>query len=286
MTDDTSNLENNLENNPENNPVNTERNPETAGAGERTSFAAPTELYLLIGQSNMAGRAPIEEADRVPLDNVALFTVDDTWEPASNDPLGLNRYSSVEEAVPEKTLLGPGYTFGRRLVELTGRPIGLVVNARGGTRIGQWRTTDHDGDFPLYAEAVRRGRAALEATPGARFRGILWHQGEGDNNADAESYYLPTLATIVSGLRTELDAPDAVFVAGEVGRWQGRGQYINPLLQRVSEVIPNSGWVSAEGLTTHETDRDPWGPHFDTESQRELGRRYAEAVAALLTRPS
>jgi hypothetical protein len=240
----------------------------------------PTDLYLLIGQSNMAGRAPIEDTDTPAPEGVFLFDSDGGWEPAVNEPYGLNRCSTVRKELAIQQL-NPGRTFGARLAELTGRGIGLVVNARGGTTIAQWRPIDHDGDIPLYDEAMARAASALEVTPGARLAGVIWHQGEGDNNADAENYYLPTLADIVTGLRTELAAEDAVFVAGEVGTWQGRGAYINPLIRQVPDVIERSGWVSSDGLTSVDAPNND--PHFDAVSQRVLGRRYADEVLRLGT---
>ncbi len=208
-----------------------------------------------------------------------LLDTEDRWTPASNVPYGINRYSTVGRV--EGAQLGPGYTFGRDLALATGRRIGLVVNARGGTRISQWRPVGHTGDFDLYAEAARRARVALQNNPGSRLRGILWHQGEGDNNTRAEEYYLEYIQEIVAAFRTDLASPDAVFVAGEVGKWQGRGRYVNAEIRGIPEVVERSGWISSDSLTTHETDRDPWGPHFDSASQRQLGARYALEVLRL-----
>ena len=238
-------------------------------------------IYLLIGQSNMAGRAPIEDQDREVVPGAYLFDPSERWTPVSNAPLGLNRYSTVETPRVEITRLGPGYTFARTLSEATGRKVGLVVNAKGGTSISQWRKQDPAGVFPLYAEAVRRTRAALLGTPSARLRGIIWHQGESDNRAGVGEYYLPALRRMVDQLREDLQARSAVFVAGEVGTWQGRGAYINPVLRTISDQIKNSALVTSEGLTTHETTTVTWGPHFDSASQRTFGRRYAEAVLDL-----
>lgn len=253
---------------------------------ESNEDAPVQDIYLLIGQSNMAGRAVIAEQDRAMLDDVFVFG-DGQWMAASNDPLGLNRYSSVEEASSAKTLLGPGYTFGRRLAQETGGRVGLVVNARGATSVAQWQKEGYTGDYALYDEAVRRTRAALRASPGARLRGVIWHQGESDNNRAAAEIYTTMTAEMVANLRADLDAQSAVFVAAEVGTWQGRGTYVNPEIRRIPEVVDNSAWVSSDGLTTHETDTDPWGPHFDSASQRELGQRYATATLKLVrTRPA
>ena len=243
------------------------------------------DVYLAIGQSNMAGRAPIEEQDLPSPDDVYVLTSEGHWTPASNERMGLNRYSSVEEADVGRTRLGPAYTFGRHMAMMTGRRVGLVVNARGGTTVEQWVVTDYAGEHALYDAAVARAKTALQNNPGATLRGVIWHQGEGNNNPTTSVTYVENIAEIVAGLRTDLDAPDAVFVAGEVGTWQGRGAYINPEIRHIPDVVPNSGWVSSEGLTTHETTTDPWGPHFDSASQRTLGERFAAEMLSLIGAP-
>lgn len=239
------------------------------------------DIYLLIGQSNMGGRAPIEEQDRPAIPGAFLLDEAGGWVPASNEPFGLNRYSSVAPT-QSRSGLGPGYSFAQTLTTAVDQPIGLVVNSQGGTAIAHWRQKEPRDGLPLYAEAVRRAQQALRSTPGARLRGIVWHQGESDNNADAAEYYMPELEKIVSGLRRDLSSPQAVLVAGEVGTWQGRGAHINPVIRTVSEHITGSTWVSSDGLTTHETDTEAWGPHFDSASQRVLGTRYGEAMLGLL----
>ncbi|MEX0882963.1 MAG: sialate O-acetylesterase, partial [Cyclobacteriaceae bacterium] len=51
------------------------------------------DIYLAIGQSNMAGRAPVPKDLSGPLDGVYLFTGED-WEPARNP---FNIHSSIRK---------------------------------------------------------------------------------------------------------------------------------------------------------------------------------------------
>ncbi|MFT4900913.1 MAG: hypothetical protein ACI81V_000180, partial [Lentimonas sp.] len=85
------------------------------------------EFYLLIGQSNMAGRAPVLEEDEGVISNCYLFSDKAEWEPATNP---LNRYSTIRKDI-EMQKLGPGYMFGIKMAEASDHPIGLIVNARG-----------------------------------------------------------------------------------------------------------------------------------------------------------
>lgn len=147
--------------------------------------------------------------------------------------------------------------------------IGLVVNARGETSITAWAP-----GRPYYEDAVSRARAALEG--GAVLGGILWHQGESDRNLTAS--YLERLANLVAQLREDLNAPGAPFVAGMLEQATRHGRPprpINEVLARVPASMPNTAVASSEGLRTFD------GTHFDTPAQRELGRRYAEALHQL-----
>jgi hypothetical protein len=65
---------------------------------------ANTKLFLLIGQSNMAGRGAIEEQDKVVHPRVFVQTRDLSWAPAL-DPLHFDK--------PRLAGVGLGSTFGR-----------------------------------------------------------------------------------------------------------------------------------------------------------------------------
>src|SRR5680860_76536 len=105
---------------------------------ESNLHAKNLDIYLLIGQSNMAGRAEIEGSDADTLENVFLYTgiPGKEWEKAANP---LNKYSSVRKKLSMQKL-GPGYHFAKTTVKTNSEnPIGLVVNAKGGTKISEWK---------------------------------------------------------------------------------------------------------------------------------------------------
>ena len=230
----------------------------TAFADEPPAKKEDLHVYLLIGQSNMAGRAPFTEEEAKPIKNVFLLNGEDKWEPAKNP---LNIYSTIRKGLGMQKL-NPGYSFAHAMLggdkEVS---LGLVVNAKGGTRIEQWGK-----GTKFYAEAVRR---AKEAQKSGTLTGILWHQGE--SNAGNPEGYLEKLAALVADLRKDLAAPDLPFVAGQVRDVPA----INEQIARLPETVPMTAFVSSEGLTA--TDR--W--HFDAASQKLLGERYAEKMKVL-----
>lgn len=237
------------------------------------------DIYLLIGQSNMAGVAEVGQMEKDTLSQAFLFNDKNYWEKAVCNTEGFNRYSTVKKASPQK--LGPGYSFADKLTTYIHKTIGIVSNAKGGTSI-EWWQKGYEGpnDFNLYEEAVARTKAALKAAPGSSVKAIIWHQGESDNSSPKKDLYMERLKKLVQDLRTELGDSTIPFIAGEVGKWNGRGRGVNPVIRRIAGSIPHSAWVSSEGLTSIDVKKN--NPHFDTFSQRVLGGRYADQVLQLV----
>ena len=118
------------------------------------SLKSPKDLILLIGQSNMAGRATLLPEDDKVIDGAFLYDSLNHWIPLKNP---LNIHSSIRK-IARMQKLNLGFTFAKKITETkTLNPIGLVVNARGGTKIQAWVP----GTF-YYKEAVRRSLEAMK----------------------------------------------------------------------------------------------------------------------------
>ena len=231
------------------------------------SAAAPRDLYLLIGQSNMAGRGVVTDANRLSSKGVLKFTEKGQWAEGV-EPIHYDRPTVGA---------GPGLAFARAMVDGTDVEIGLVPCAEGGSPLKRW-----EPGKDLYTNAVARMKAALAT--GGRLRGILWHQGEADSwTKENASTYGVRLTNMVTRLRAELGAKYVPFLAGEVGLHyatsiakRGGKPFVSLVNRQIKEAIshlPAAGWVSAEGL-----EPGPDGIHFTTESAYELGRRYAREM--------
>jgi hypothetical protein len=235
------------------------------------AFAQPRdlELFLLIGQSNMAGRGVLEMQDVEPPSNVYALKQDLSWKPAV-DPLHFDK--------PEIVGVGLGRSFAKRLArERPGVAIGLIPAAFGGTSLDEWASGGK-----LFKDAVERTRAAMKS---GRLRGILWHQGEADSGkSQLASSYLQRFAGFAATLRKELNAGNVPIIVGAIGEFlperkgnpQPFSQIVNAQLASVASAVPLSAFVSAAGLK-HKGDE----VHFDSASLREFGRRYAAAFLSL-----
>lgn len=236
--------------------------------GSYTGSKEKLEVYLLIGQSNMAGRAPYGKEDAGPIDRCYLLNAQDQWEPARNP---LNRYSTIRKDLKVQKM-GPGYAFSKAMLEKNkGISIGLVVNARGGTSIGEWKKGSQ-----YYMEALRR---AKEAQKTGTLKGILWHQGESDSQKP--DGYLKKLKSLISDLRQDLNMAELPFVAGQLfyhPEKKPQTKRLNEQLAKLPSEVPFTGCVSSDALTT--LDRT----HFDHPAMMLLGQRYAEEMLKLQAR--
>ncbi len=238
----------------------------------RPSVAPPAKdrfhIYLLMGQSNMVGR-DTHKLDGQPEDSRILdLTGDGRWVVA-HDPL--------HEDTHLKPGVGPGLSFAREIVKANPTiTVGLVPCAVGGTPLKRWvKGAD------LYEKAVSRARLAKEA---GVLKGVLWHQGEAEtNNKDSAESYQARLAQMFKDLRADLGQPDLPIVVGQLGEFLSNSPEKYPFLDTVRDAIkqmptaaPHVGYADSAGLTDKGDKL-----HFNADSQREFGVRYAKAMALL-----
>ncbi len=224
---------------------------------------ANLDLFLLIGQSNMAGRGQVADQDTKPVPNLYMLDKELNWVPAV-DPMHFDR--------PELIGVGLGRTFAITLMERDpDAHIGLIPAAFGGSKLSEWEPgSEH------YTDAVRRAKAAMKS---GRLRGILWHQGESDTNSEEEANtYLERFTTFLATLRHDLNAEDVPVVVGELGEFfePPLAAVVNRQLATVPLHIPLTAFVSSARLTD-KGDKI----HFNSPSYREFGRRYALAYLSL-----
>ncbi|MBA2115571.1 sialate O-acetylesterase [Bremerella alba] len=227
------------------------------------------ELYVLMGQSNMAGRGELEDTPEPIHPRVQMLTFENQWEPAI-EPLHNDN--------PHLAGAGLGASFAKEMAEAKPMAtIGIVPCAVGGTPLSRWQKGGE-----LYERTLKRIQAAM---PAGKLKGIVWHQGETDAlDPDLASSYGERLSTMIEDLRTDLSMPKLPFVAGQVGdfapdmrkgktnHWKMVNRQIADLPQRNTSVaVVESVGLSDQGDSVH----------FDTPSLRTFGKRYAAAMIDL-----
>jgi hypothetical protein len=222
-------------------------------------------LYLLIGQSNMAGRGLPDAESKKQDAQIIMLDSSNHWVPAI-DPVHFDK--------PAIAGVGPAINFAKEMLGNNKHiKIGLVPCAVGGSPISVWVPgAFYAPGFHPYDDAMKRVELAMQQ---GVLKGILWHQGESDNDSLHAPIYLEKLKALINRLRTELHQPNLPFVAGEIGYFI-KDDFINSVINRLPQLVPNTAVVSAKGLTDKGDHL-----HFDTPSARELGKRYSEAMKKL-----
>lgn len=230
------------------------------------TYAQSTDLYLLIGQSNMAGRPEIEGATE-KIKDVSILHSSGKFVYAKNP---LNKYSTIRKDLSGQRL-SPAYSFSKKMVEYLNAPIQIIVQARGGTPIAKF---EKGSNWGYYEATLNRVKNALKNYPDSKLKAVLVHQGESDRKkSDA---YLATVEAVVKAFRKDLKMKELPFVFGEIGTWNPEYAKLRKEMKKIPETIPYTYLVSSDGLTNLDKH------HFDRKSVLELGERYAEKCIEII----
>lgn len=254
----------------------------TPGPKAASGPPAPNDmmLFLLVGQSNMAGAPSPEAEDEVEDPRVRVLAYEDC------PKLG-RTYNQWYAARPPlhgcNEGVGPGDYFGKALAKVyPNATIGLVPLAISGVDIdfflkgvvskrrGEFRIPPDNQWSGAYEWAIERAELAKQS---GTITGVIFHQGESDTG---NAPWVGKVNQLVTDLRTDLRLGEAPFVAGELLHSGCCGKWHNSLVQQLSQSITNTRVVSAEGLAGMDS------AHFDLAGQRELGARYGTAMLDLL----
>ena len=221
--------------------------------------------FLLMGQSNMAGRGDFGEVPEIVNDKCFMLR-NGRWQPMS-EPINPDRqiFAYFHSGV------GLSASFADEYAKHFDECIGLIPCADGGTKISEWQP----GEL-LYDSAVSQAKLAQRTS---QIAGILWHQGENDShNIEDVEKYRDRFMNMITSLRKDLNLSENIpIIIGELGEFVGEYQNgkckyfkeINSILKSLSEELPNSGFVSSKGLTCRSDNI-----HFNSKSYREFGKRY------------
>lgn len=241
-------------------------------SNENSATAQPSdhefELYILMGQSNMAGRGLISDSLKIlQNEKIWMLTKDLNWVVARH-PIHFDK--------PAVAGVGPGLSFGIAMSAANpGIRIGLVPCAVGGTSIDKWQPGAFDqatSTYP-YDDAVIRIKEAMKH---GKIKGILWLQGEADSNEAAATQYINKLKVLIGQIRRLTGDKKLPVVIGELGRFKPNYQSFNQVLHQAPQAIRHSAVATSEGLTD-KGDRT----HFDARSATLYGNRFAEQMLKL-----
>ncbi|MEG3659782.1 sialate O-acetylesterase [Arenibacter palladensis] len=248
---------------------------------ERTQFFPKEELsvnnipdkanlwvFILAGQSNMAGRGLVEPQDTVPNNRVYALN-------------GKGNIIIAKEPLhfyePSMAGLDSGLSFGKSLIKHIPDSISvlLVPTAVGGSSISQWLNDSIHREVKLFSNFKRMAELGMQY---GTVKGILWHQGESDAKTKEAPLYQSKLSELIYQFRKVVGNQETTVVIGQLGSYS-----TNPLWSKINDHIkyyvstdPNSGMINSQDL------KDKGDKvHFDSKAQRALGERYAHEFIKL-----
>ncbi|KAE8680006.1 putative carbohydrate esterase [Hibiscus syriacus] len=233
----------------------------------------PKHIFILSGQSNMAGRGGVSKHHHhsqshwdgiVPPEcqpHLCILRLSATlnWE-AAREPL----HHDID--THKVCGVGPGMSFANAVRDhLGGECLGLVPCAVGGTAIREW-----DRGHQLYENMLKRSKESLKS--GGEIKALLWYQGESDTSSlhDAEAYK-GNMERLIHNLRRDLGLPSLPII--QVAIASGDERYREKVrAAQLGMNLPNVTCVDAKGLPLKQDNL-----HLTTEAQVMLGHMLADA---------
>jgi len=261
------------------------------GAEQAASADPDLHMYLAFGQSNMEGFPGIEAQDKTGVDPRfrMLAAVDFT-------NLGRRKgewYEAIPPLCRSSTGLCPADYFGRTMVSRMPEriTIGVVNVAVAGCKIELFDQSTSQA----YAATAPPWMTSIIATYGGSpyqhlvdmaklakqkgvIKGILLHQGESNTN---DTQWPNKVAKIYRDLLTDLNLEGAKvpLLVGETvnADQQGATASMNTIIAELPKVVPSARVISSKGCECRADHL-----HFTPAGYRELGKRYAETMLALV----
>jgi Carbohydrate esterase, sialic acid-specific acetylesterase len=248
-------------------------------------------IFLSFGQSNMEGNAKIQPQDTVGVDS--RFQVLQAVDCPDLKRTKGNWYTAVPPLSRCKTGLTPADYFGRTM--LANLPddvrIGIINVSVGGCKIELFDKENYQSYVSTAPQWMKGMISQYDGNPYGRLvelakiaqkdgviKGILLHQGESNSN---DSLWTGKVKIVYDNLLKDLGlkAKKVPLLAGETVNADQGGicAGMNKIIATLPQTIKNSYIISSAGCSDAADNL-----HFDAAGYRELGKRYAEKMLALL----
>lgn len=221
-------------------------------------------VFMMAGQSNMAGRGFIEAQDT--LTSERILTINKSNEIIlAKEPL--NFYE------PKMNGLDCGVSFAKELLKQVPENVSilLVPTAVGGSSISQWLGDSIHRKVQLLSNFKEKMKLAKKY---GTVKGILWHQGESDANKNCIPYYEKRLTNLMSKFRSFAGNKSLPVFIGELGSYSKSKANWLLINEQIKSYVSHDR--NAELIQTFDLINRGDSLHFDSQSQRTLGKRFAK----------
>jgi hypothetical protein len=222
-------------------------------------------VFIMAGQSNMAGRGIVEPADTVS--NKRILSVNkDGQIVIAKEPLHFYE--------PERTGLDCGFSFAQTLIKKIPDSISILMipTAVGGSSISQWLNDSLYRNVKLFSNFLAKVEIGKQ---NGIIKGMLWHQGESDANEEDIPLYKQRLGSLFTKFRTATGNNELPVLLGELGSFSENPVNFNSINKAIHEYAAedkNSSVISTKDLKDKGDHL-----HFDSKGQRTMGKRFANA---------
>jgi lysophospholipase L1-like esterase len=275
-------------------------------------------VYYLGGQSNMDGYGFVSElpaglAGEMP--GVMIYHGNTSADNTAVDGRGIwdtlcpghgVGFSSDGSNNSYSDRFGMELSFAEKMKELfPDEKIAIIKYSRGGTSIdtaaaggaGAWLPAYTGGNgvnqYDHFLATVKGALAAGDIDGDGKKdvlipSGILWMQGESDaNNEYATSIYKENLAMLIDSIRNVFSAPDMPVAIGRISDSHNDADSLvwtwgDAVREAQAKYVAEDGKAALVTSTDSYGYSDPW--HYNSEGYIDLGRKFAEAIAAIRQR--
>jgi hypothetical protein len=224
-----------------------------------------TWVFIMAGQSNMAGRGIVEPQDTVT--NPRILTIDSLGHVIkAKEPLHFYE--------PSRVGLDCGLSFAKALLSQLPQndTIMIIPTAVGGSAMSQWLGDSLYRNVKLlsnFKEKVNIGKQHGE------IKAILWHQGESDANERNIGAYPGKIPQLFSTFRKIAKNDSLPIIMGELGSYSNNNDYWQMVNKNIHEYSLTDRFTSV--INTQDLVHKGDTIHFNSEGQRTIGKRFAEA---------
>src|SRR5690606_39194426 len=219
-------------------------------------------VFILAGQSNMAGRGKVEPSDTIP--DPRILSINKSGDLIlAKEPLHFYE--------PGMAGLDCGLSFGKTLLPSIPDSVSLLIipAAVGGSAIGQWIDDETFREVPLLMNF--KEKVALAKQHGT-IKGILWHQGENDAiKPETIAVHQRQLKKLFKIFRKEVGKKRLPIFLGDLASFSAN----DANWQKINVQI--GGFVAADRhaylIKTADLNHNGDRIHFDSEGLRRMGER-------------
>ena len=241
-----------------------------------TQATAATKVFLLGGQSNMAGYMtgfPTESPYNAPLPDVQF------WNYSNNGWVDLQ--PGFGDSAND---IGPEVGFGHALNDLfPDDDIYLVKYGQDSTNLAvQWNPNGTGSVYNIFKSRVDAALANL-AGQSPEIAGMIWMQGESDaQNSTYSTAYNANLTNFINTVRSDFSTPDMPFVIGRITDLSIYSGFPGVADVRAAQVNVAAGMSRVTWIDTDDIEQNPAAPgHYIADGQVVLGTRFANSLASI-----